>query len=52
MSMGLNEIGKLNINEERLAELKARLLELEDRIAISDKITNGELTQEKKDTKG
>ena len=46
--MGLKEIEKLNMDEERLTESKARLGKLEGRIAINDKIANEKLTKERK----
>lgn len=42
----LREIGKLRAAEERLRELNGASGELENRIAISGKITNSKLTKE------
>ena len=40
----LREIEEVNLNEECIMGLNERLGELENRIAISGEITNGELT--------
>ena len=50
MSTGIKEIEKLNADAEYLIDMDARHGELENRIAISDKIANVKLTQEKKET--
>ena len=45
MLMGLEEIGKMNANEESMLELGRKLGELENRIEISDGGAMGRLTK-------
>ena len=51
MLTGMGGIGKLYASEECPTELNSRHGELENRISISEKITNGKLTKEKKEMK-
>ena len=47
MPMGLREIGKLHADAECLMDSDARLGELENRIAISEEITNAKLIKDR-----
>ena len=47
MLNGIREIGKLNVSGECLMGLNARRVGLENRIALSDEITNAKINESK-----